>query len=59
MYFFESYAPTIDPVVIRAMVALSVQKRIPLVQADVETAFLQANFKYEGEVVYSRPLQGL
>ena len=28
--FFESYAPTIDPVVIRAMVALIVQKGIPL-----------------------------
>ena len=56
--FFESYAPTIDPVVIRAMIALSVQKRIPIVQADVETAFLQANFKYEGEVVYSRPPPG-
>ena len=56
--FFESYAPTIDPVVIRAMVALSVQKKIPLVQADVETAFLQANFKYEGEVVFSRPPPG-
>ena len=56
--FFESYSSTIDPVVIRAMVALSVQKIIPLVQADVETAFLQANFKYKGEVVFSRPPPG-
>ena len=30
--FFESYAPTIDPVVIRAIVAFSVQNRLPLVQ---------------------------
>ena len=55
--YFETYAPTVDPQTIRAVLAYAIQEEFTIRQLDVKAAFLIPRLP-KGETVYTNPPTG-